>query len=109
MEITDANKNLNSKDQFQIQLNGAWHDVEAKDFFDYLYQTDKIDGHDSEAGIAWINHTEMNFNHHTQDWEEVYRGESHSYEWWIEDLIDDDEVLLEYMKTVQIVTASQAA
>ena len=109
MEITDANKNLNSKDQFQIQLNGVWYDVDAKDFFDYLYQADRIDGHDSESGIAWINHTEMNFNHQTQDWDEVYRGESHSYEWWIEELIDDDEVLLGYMKTVQIVTASQAA
>lgn len=108
MKITDADKNLNSKDQFQIQVDGFWNEVDAKDFFDYLYQTGTIDGHDCEAGIAWIDHVTQKFNHHTQDWEEVYRGESHSYQWWIEHFIDEDEVLLAYMKTVQIVTAQAA-
>lgn len=108
IKITDADKDLNSKNQFRIQINELWHDVDSKDFFDYLYQTNKIDGHDSEAGIAWIEHTDMNYNHHTQEFEEVYRGESHSYQWWIEHLIDDDEVLLQYMQTIEIVMAQAA-
>ena len=109
MEITDANKNLNSKDQFQIQLNGVWYDIDAVDFFDYLAYTNKIDGHDPESATAWVDNIQTVWNPSEDEPREINRGSSHSYEWWIEDLIDDDEVLLGYMKTIQIVMASQAA
>ena len=83
--------------------------MDAVDFFDYLAFTDKINGHDPESGVAWVDSVQIVWNPAKDEPREINRGSSHSYEWWIEELIDDDEVLLGYMKTVQIVTASQAA
>lgn len=108
MKITDADKNLNSKDQFSIQLDDVWHTIEAVDFFDYLAHTGKIDGHDPESATAWVDNIQTVWNPGQDEPREINRGSSHSYQWWIEDLIDDDEVLLEYMKTIRIVTAKAA-
>lgn len=100
MKITDCNKNLNSKDQFQIEVNDVWYTVEANDFFDYLYNAGRIDGHDLIDRTAWIESWETSWNPARQEWEERPTGESHSYDWWIEEFVDNDEVLLDYMKTV---------
>lgn len=106
--MTDCDKNLNSKDQFRIQINGAWYDVEAKDFFDYLWQKDRISGHDSEKGMAWIETIDYKYNPYTNVGEDIKVGSCNTYEWWIEELIDDDDLLLDYMETIQIKTAQAA-
>lgn len=99
MKITDCNKNLNSKQQFQIEVDDVWHTVQAADFFDYLYNAGRIDGHDPESETAWTSGFDVRWNAARQEPEEIHTGESHSYEWWLGEFVDDDQVLLEYMKT----------
>ena len=108
MTVTDCNKNLNSKQQFQIEIDGEWFTVSAPDFFDYLYQTSRIDGHDPASETAWTEGTETHWNPARQDWEETHTGESHSYEWWLEEFVDNDEVLLGYMQTMFMAQAIAA-
>ena len=99
IEITDIDKNLNSKDQFRIEISNVWHTIEAKDFFDYLWEVDKISGHDCENGIAWIQTIDYQYNPFTGIGRDVKKGTSNTYEVWIEEFIDD-EVLVEYMQNV---------
>lgn len=106
--VTDCDKNLNSKSQFRIQIDGSWYDVEAKDFFDYLWETDRISGHDSEKGMAWVETIDYEYNPHTDTGRDVKKGTCNTYQWWIKHLISDDEVLLQYMQTIEIVTAQAA-
>lgn len=103
MRITDVDKNLNSKAQFKIEVNHVWYTVDAVDFFDFLAETQRIDGHDPENESAWIQSGRMRWCAYRQKPVEADRPESRSYQSWIEDFVDQDEVLIEYMTASQIV------
>lgn len=101
--ITDIN--LNGPGCFYIEWNGQWEEVDTVEFFDYLYHTNQISGHDPEEETAWTeDRGSMSYSHAHQEMRWSGRCCSRSYRAWLEHFADKDEVLAEYLKIQSILS-----
>lgn len=102
LAITDVDKNLNDKCQFQIQVNHIWQTVKAVDFFDYLYHIGRIDGHDPGKETAWLEYEDGYWDYGRQDWNEGGRYRTRSYEDFLDEFQNDDQLFIEFIQAGQI-------
>lgn len=95
LHVTDVNKVINRNGEFGIEVNHQWVLVNAADFFDYLYNCGRIDGHDPEAGTAWTQYGDGYWSHQRQEYVEDARFQTRSYEEWLQEI--DDEEFMDYL------------